>query len=358
MPTPDLLIEIAARHAVYLEGHKTHAANAFDDFLREMERDLLDQLRKVDPQTLKGRRLNSLIKAVRGTLDTGFGDYEKVWRQQLLELGEYESGFEVRALEKVVNAQFVLPTPAQIFTAAFAKPLSVHGIHEGQLLEPFFRDWTANAYKRVEGAIRLAAAQGQTTDQLVRAIRGTRAARYRDGIVSATRRDMQLMARTALQHMAAEARVVTWEANADIVKKMEFVAVLDARTSHLCRGLSGRQFKVGKGPQPPLHIACRSILVPVLRKGLDLLQESGTQFSRGADGPEQVSADWDYYDFLKAQPKGFQDSVIGKTRGKLLREGGLSAARFRELQLNSNFEPLTLEEMRKLEPNAFERAGI
>lgn len=358
MPTPDLLIEIAARHAIYLEGHKTHIVNAFDTFLRDMETDLLSQISVTDMDGLKGRRLNALLKAVRGTLETGFGDYEAVWRKQLLEFAEYESGFEVRALKQVVGAQVVLPSPAQIMTAAFAAPLSVQGIHEGMLLEPFFRDWTGKTRTRVEGAIRLAAAQGQTTAQLVRTLRGTRAAKYRDGILHTTRRDMNLMGRTALQHIASQARAVTWRANADLVEGNKFVAVLDGKTSTLCRGLSGRVFPIDEGPKPPLHLACRSVLVPSLREGLRLKSDGATQFSRGAKGIKQVDADWEYYDFLRAQPAAFQDSVIGPKRGKLLRDGGLSAKRFQELQLNSNFEPLTLDDMRKLEPLAFERAGI
>ena len=58
------------------------------------------------------------------------------------------------------------------------------------------------------------------------------------------------------------------------------------------------------------------------------------------------------------QPAKVQDSIVGSTRGKLLRDGGLSAGRFAELQLGKRFEPLTLDEMRQLEPIAFHKAGL
>ena len=48
--------------------------------------------------------------------------------------------------------------------------------------------------------------------------------------------------------------------------------------------------------------------------------------------------------------------AIGPQRGKLLRDGGLSSEKFGELQLSKSFEPLTLDEMRKLEPEAFKEA--
>ena len=356
--TPDHLIDIYSRHAVYLEGAKTKAVGEFERFLKDMEADILRKLDGVDLETLKGRRLNALLKAVRKTLDNGFGNYEAVWRKQLEELAEYESGFTKRALQEVVDADFALPSPAQIMTAAFARPLDVAGIDGGSLLEVFFKNWTDKTKQRIEGAIRLSAAQGETLDQLIRRIRGTRAAKYADGLVNATRRDVALMGRTAYAHVANQARSAVYAANANVIAGEEFIAVLDGRTSVLCRSLSGRVFQVGKGPQPPLHIACRSMRVPSLRDGLKLLQGGGEQFSRGASGIKRVDADLTYYDWIKTQPAGFQDSVLGETRGKLLRDGGLTAKRFAELQLDKTFAPRTLDEIRALEPEAFAKAGL
>lgn len=99
---------------------------------------------------------------------------------------------------------------------------------------------------------------------------------------------------------------------------------------------------------------CRSTIVPEIDKAFAALERSMERAS--IDGP--VPAKTTYFDWLKTQPAAFQDEAIGKTRGALLRDGGISAERFAELQLGKNFEPLTLDEMRKLEPVAFERAGL
>lgn len=355
----DLLVEIASRHAVHLEGVKTRYAREFQRFLEAMETDILKRLATVDPQTITASRLERLLKAVRGTLDDGYRDYEKVWRQQLKELAEYEAGFEVRSLQQLGgDLEFVLPTPNQIFTAAFAQPLSVDGADGGKLLRPFYRDWTNRAKTRIVNAIRLASAQGQTTAELVRRIRGTRAAKFKDGLIEVANREAQLMARTALQHIAVQSREVVWEANKRVIKGVEWVSVLDSRTSHICRGLDGQTFGLKDGPRPPAHVACRSTVVPALKGKLARLAEGGEQFARGDDGPTRVSADLDYYQWLKTQSVAFQDDVLGTTRGRLLRDGGLTAERFRELQLDKNFRPRTLDELRELEPLAFERAGI
>jgi hypothetical protein len=94
--------------------------------------------------------------------------------------------------------------------------------------------------------------------------------------------------------------------------------------------------------------------VAELDSRFDFLDEGATRSS--ATG--YVDGDLSYYDWLKTQPTAFQDSAIGPTRGKLLRSGGLTAEEFARLNLGRNFEPLTLEAMRKLEPAAFERAGV
>ncbi|MNT13393.1 hypothetical protein D3C72_1483620 [compost metagenome] len=89
-----------------------------------------------------------------------------------------------------------------------------------------------------------------------------------------------------------------------------------------------------------------------------LFAKDATRASIGDGGAQQVRADLSYYDWLKQQPAAFQDRAIGPVRAKLLREGGLSVARFAELQLDRNFAPLTLVQMKALEPLAFEKARL
>lgn len=53
-----------------------------------------------------------------------------------------------------------------------------------------------------------------------------------------------------------------------IVDAYEFSAILDARTSDICRSLDGKIFEVGKDANiitPPVHFNCRSVLVPITR---------------------------------------------------------------------------------------------
>lgn len=121
-----------------------------------------------------------------------------------------------------------------------------------------------------------------------------------------------------------------------------------------CKSLDQRQFELGKGPTPPIHINCRSSTVAVVNEKFDFLKNGRT---RSAEfGP--VDGDKSYFDWLKRQPKSVQIEALGPTRAKLFRDGGLSSDEFSALQLDKNFQPLTLDEMKALDPDAFKTAGL
>jgi len=234
------------------------------------------------------------------------------------------------------------------------------------LLEPFISEWSSRSVTAIENSVRQGFFEGRTNQQIVKDIIGTKANGYQDGIIDVTRRSAETVVRTSIQHVAQVARNEVYAANADIVARYEWVSTLDARTTPQCQALDSREFEIGKGPLPPLHPNCRSSTVPVINNKYirDTLRQGATRVS--ADGP--VPANMSYYEWLKTQPVDFQNEAIGPVRAQLLRDGGLSAQRFQELQLGRNFEPLNLygkivdgtyiPGMKDLEPVAFNRAGL
>jgi SPP1 gp7 family putative phage head morphogenesis protein len=276
----------------------------------------------------------------------------------LEKLAGYEAAFEARTFGFVAaSVRLKVPEAADAYAAALSKPLSVNG----QLLETFVDKWGLAEIDRVNDTIRKAWSEGWTVDRLTTAINGTKKQNYADGLIgkpgttaAVARRNARAVARTSVQHIASAARMATWEANADVISGYRFVATLDSRTTQICRTLDGEVFELNAGPIPPVHVGCRSTTVAEVDPALDFLDEGATRSSENG----YVPANQTYYDWLKTQPDDFQDEAIGKTRAKLFRDGGLSSDEFSALNLNRNFQPLTLAEMQKLEPLAFERAGI
>ena len=238
----------------------------------------------------------------------------------------------------------------ELVASVLAKPLST----DGTLLSSLYRNYTNREVERITNTIRLGWTEGRTNQEIIRSVVGTKANNYKDGILETTRRNAATLVNTSVQHVASSARYETWENNDDVVKGYEWVSTLDSKTSTQCRTLDGQTFKLGKGPLPPIHPNCRSTTTAVLDSKYDFLNEGATRASD--DGP--VPADTTYYGWLKDQPYQDQVDILGQNRAKLLRDGGLSSDEFGRLQLDKNFEPLTLEEMRRMEPEAFEKAGL
>ena len=95
-----------------------------------------------------------------------------------------------------------------------------------------------------------------------------------------------------------------------------------------------------------------------LSEKFDYLSKNAKRPAKGAKGATQVGAQSTYYGWLKTQPASFQDAIIGKTRGRLLRNGGLTSKEFAKLQLNRNFKPRNLADMKRIAPEAFAQANL
>jgi hypothetical protein len=90
---------------------------------------------------------------------------------------------------------------------------------------------------------------------------------------------------------------------------------------------------------------CRSTTAPKLSPEFDVFDVGAKRAARGADGGQQVSQSTTYYDFLKRQPAAFQDEVLGKTKGMIFRNAGLSTEEFRRITTDDFGKELTLEQM-------------
>ncbi|TWI52974.1 SPP1 gp7 family putative phage head morphogenesis protein [Pseudomonas duriflava] len=362
------LFDATVRHAVLLEQLKANEVAKFAPFLKELDRKIRAKLSDPDITEYNRKRQEKLLDQIDSILLAIFGRFTDQLQLDLVDLAMYEAQFEASSLNNAaavatadtavaVTFEAVLPGAAAIKAAITTNPLSVRGVDGGKLLEAFIEGWTQTERQRVVGAIRQGFFEGQTTTQIIQAIRGTKAQQYKDGILAVTDRNASAVVRTAVQHVASQARMETLKANSDVVKEVEWVSTLDSRTTITCKTLDGQRFPVDSGPRPPIHINCRSTVVPIT-KFSKLFSQGATRASKGADGGKQVSASLSYYEWLKTQPASFQDQALGVARAKLFRDGGLSAERFAQMQLDRNFSPLTLEEIRQLEPLAFERAGI
>lgn len=103
---------------------------------------------------------------------------------------------------------------------------------------------------------------------------------------------------------------------------------------------------------------CRSTTIPVIDDNLDKEDLSGKRAAKG-DKAGPVSANLDFDSWLRRQSASFQDEYFaqftdGKEKAKLFRLGKLPIQKFRN-ELGVNY---SLDELRSLDPIAFDRANI
>ena len=332
------------RNAVLLESLKSSEVEKFAPFLRQIDRSLREQLGKSELTEFKRARLDAMLKQVDGALAGILTQYTDQMQLDLMDVAVWQATAE---------AVLIGAALATLKTAAFRSPLGIKGADGGKLLTPFIEDWSKAERSRVTGAIRQGWFEGKTSSEIIRTLRGTKDMKYADGLLAITSRNADAVTRTAVQHVASQARNQFARQNSDILQGVKIIATLDGRTTAYCRAADGTEYAIEEGPRPPFHIRCRTSFILILKDAPSMGALADRSSMNG-----QVQADTSYYEWIKTQPAAFQDTVIGKARAKLFRDGGMTPEQFSDLQIGNNFKPRTLDQLRQMVPEAFDRAGL
>lgn len=347
------LLDATVRHEIGLRRYSNRTIREVISLLNRIDNRIVRELadRQIGDSSFTQRRLELLLDAVRTIMVEGYKAATGRFDDELKALAGYEIEWQMDLLGRVPPLKLDIVTPglSQVYAAVHSKPF------QGRIMREWYGDLEASAFKRVRDEIRMGYVEGRTNDQIIRSIRGTRTNQYRDGILEINRRGAETMVRTALNHTANTARAETYKQNANVIKGIQWVSTLDLRTSAVCRARDGKVYPVDSGPRPPAHPNCRSTTVPVLKSWKELginLKEAPTGTRASMDG--QVPEDLTYSDWLRKQPKDVQDDVLGKTKAELYRKGDLNLDRF----VDASGEEYTLDELRKRERKAWEKAGF
>lgn len=366
----ELLFDAMTRRQVYLSMFSEGLARDVIALLDATERDvravLRDRLEDLEGRDFSARtnaRLNVLANAIERVRATAFDATEELWNANMEAVAIAEADFLNEAMQRYspVVLDTVLPSATLLGSIVHSQPM------QGAVL----KDWAAKMRQddldRIMNAVRIGMVQGQTTEEIARAVVGSRALDGEDGVTATTRRNAVSITRTAVHTVANDARSAYTDANDDIFKEERYTATLDARTTMLCMSLDGNIYPLREGPQPPMHWQCRSLRVGIIRRDLpgnrpaNAASEGALAGLKGqarkdkvAELVGQVPASTTYQQFLARQTSAFQDEVLGPNRAALFRDGGLTLDRF----VNRNGGEYTLDQLRAREPAAFDRAKI
>ncbi|MBP2091692.1 MULTISPECIES: hypothetical protein [Pseudomonas] len=301
----------------------------------ELRAALIEEIDGIGPDLSE----SSVALALAGVLGINRAVFVRV-RQALTQstddLIRYELSFVHSALQAALPAlvqdQFpVKPADfAQIQAAARAMPF------QGRLISEWLAGVESGRAASIRDAVRSGIVDGKPTAEIVRTIMGTKAQRYADGVLQKSRREVESVVRSAVSSAAAVASDKSFEASAVLISHVEWISILDSRTTVMCRIRDRLPYTLGTykpiGHKIPwlagpgrLHFCCRSSKWPVLKSAKELgITDAEVMTLMDGQSPQQTT----FGEWLERQPAARQDQILGPERGKLMRQGKLKLKDF------------------------------
>jgi len=187
-------------------------------------------------------------------------------------------------------------------------------------------------------------ARGETTRVQTWLKRGRRDNKSQNQIISDVSRTTKMTAhqagtlsRTGITATQRDALFSAVGENKEVIKGYMFQAMLDNRTSSICRYHDGKIYDVGdRRFAPPLHFNCRSTLVPIFESKAELLKKESDRINLAAlettkgssltgSPPEKET----FGQWLKRQAYDVQTKILGsQEKADLFRKGEVKADNF------------------------------
>ena len=296
----------------------------------------LEWLSRADRERLlKGDWSTQRLEALRDSIIALSVAYRDALNQAIRTEGKALVGAEIVFAESLAGrltiagqAAGAIPSAATIYTAAVAQPF------QGEHLRTYVSNFEKSTRARMLRSVRQSFVQGDSVQDAVRTLRGTKRRNYRDGVLDISKRGATMVVRTSMTHLAARTHENVYQ---DLgVTQVEYVATLDGRTTLICANLDGKKYDIDKPhPTPPMHPNCRSSVIPVI----DDLPNPELTERASVNGPVQNQQ---YPEWFGKQPAEFQRHWLGPTRYKLFKDGGYTIDKFVDPRSNRIY---TIEEL-------------
>ncbi len=325
--------------------------------LRELNELRVTHHRKL-AQDITPRRLEGFLQSAKVDISDTYSEIARMHSRDYLILMRGEIADLRVAIERASGANLLYKSVWHLNHAR--NSLLIQGALLGEVWKRQAEHYVATVWDEARRAVRVRAPLSELLTRLI----GTRSRRFRDGAISKFHRSAVTLGITGVNRAMNEARMLLYRANADVIRGLQAVAVLDSRTSDICRARAGGLWNMETGEPlfgsvirsqfpgpPPWHYRCRTILLPVLRKQSELEKVNQRVRARvlgraGFDG--KPAADLRFDDWLSRRSVEEQRKILGTGKFDLWKKG---AIRMPDL-IDQAGRPLTLEQLRETRPAA------
>ena len=349
----------AVRHRLFLARFSTAEANKMIALLKKMDLRVSMQLAEaleesgINQFNFTQTRLRSLKKSIQKLItDT----YEQVFGQlaaDLEESAQYETTYQAKSLGDVlpVKVAEIFPVQAvtwqQVYAAATSKPF------QGRTLKEWATKLPEDLIERVGNAVQQGILSGDSYTDIIKRVRGTKEANYGNGALAAGRNNLATIVKTAVSHVAADARDQTADANEDLIKARKQLSTLDSHTSKICIARDGKLWTFDKKPighsipygqgAGKLHFCCRSVETWVIKSWEELgIPAKDMPEGQRASMNGVVPANMTYPEWLASQPNDVLVRVVGVARAELIKTGRIQP----DAMFTDKGEWLTLDQLK------------
>jgi SPP1 gp7 family putative phage head morphogenesis protein len=342
-----------------LEKVKTASAKNIGKILEDLMREIERELRDADPTGVtrtayQQERLNKLFNMADKTIKSQYKGIYGIMTDELATLAEIEGLFATKAINAVLKVDVL----DYVVSREVLEKLATDTLIEGAPSAEWWSKQAVSLQDEFKRVMRVGVAKGETLQQMSARVMGTQkpsllgvrgripgvtdevieGLTYEPGLLKKARRNAQALVRTSYQTIMSEARQDAYRANDDVIKGTELCAVLDQRTTLICRGYDGKTWDLNGKPIPPntlpqrippLHWGCRSVLVPIMKDLEEILGVPGmsampTSTRSSIDG--QISTDVTFDEWMRSRSAKEQVKVLGKSRQQLWADGKLTLA--------------------------------
>jgi SPP1 gp7 family putative phage head morphogenesis protein len=357
------------------------------EILADLEEELVKLINRYAPESIRGAKLRALLEQTQESITAAYTDLGIAQTAGLKEVAKAEGKFAITT----INGKIGIPLVSAIIPETLLAKVADSNAVFGHSAKEWWKAQQEDLQFKFVGAMRQGILQGESVAQLSRRVRGTKAGGFEDGIISASnetgglmpakRRQAEALVRTSVISVSNEAKIESYKQLDDVVKSVQWVSTLDARTTPICRSLSGLIWKLPdyepvqhdkKYPGPTAHFNCRSTTVAVLKsfeelggrklpsldnktvearmkeilraQGMseDQLSQVRANVRASMDGP--ISKDITMDEWMKGKSDAFLNKTLGPGRAELFRAGKIT---MRDLT-DQSARPLTLAQLRAL----------
>ena len=270
--------EALTRHDVEIIRYEAGLVKDAVGDLSMLQAEIVRELKGAEPKTR--RQLDNLLSRLNVAIDTTYAAFAASHVKALTSFAMVEQNAVAGIVSKTTRVPLLPKKFGQGLALEIVETSRSPNTSQGATVAERWARQGQGLKTNISDGLGYAVDNDKTLDDMLRIVRGNRALQFRDGVVFKSKKGAETVIRTAQATTTNATRQALYERNSDTVAGQQAVAVLDNRTTILCRSRNGYAWRMNGRPfrgtpmsfpgSPPWHWNCRTSLMPIFNSLEDL----------------------------------------------------------------------------------------